>query len=354
MTNTLDRQAWLEERRKGIGGSDVAAVLGLNPYRTPIDLWKDKTGRAEETPQSESAYWGSTLEEIVAKEFSARTGMKIQRLNQSLSTAFDEKIGASDVRIPRGWARANIDRAIVNPAISKTVKPINDCSQALREKCFRRGLAITTDIILECKTSNARMASEWGPSQESEIVAGSVTSEHKIPMYYETQVQWYMGVTGARTAYVAVLIGGSDFRIYEVKRDDELIDAIVQQCWAFWRDYVMTDTPPKPINVDDVKKLFAKDDGEMREATNDESAQIGELKNLDAQIKELEEQRKALAAKVILAIGQNAGLTIGGEKAVTYKAQTSRRFDATAFKKAQPAIYADYCKESMTRILRVA
>lgn len=353
MTDTTERAAWLEERRRGIGGSDVAAVLGLNPYKTPLDLWEDKTGKAEESHQSESAYWGSTLEDVVAKEFSMRTGMKVQRLTKSLSVSFDAVI--NDVPSEaRGWARANIDRAVINPTISKTVRLADECAATLRERCNQHGLAITTDAILECKTANARMADEWGPSQEAEIVAGTVTSEHKIPIYYETQVQWYMAVTGARVAYVAVLIGGQDFRIYVVRRDDELIRAIVTKCWEFWRDHVMTGTPPDPTTVEDVKKLFAKDDGELREATNDEAAEIGELRNLDAQIKDLEEQRKAVASKVILAIGKSAGLMIGGEKAVTYKTQTSRRFDSTAFKKNQPAIYADYCKETMTRVLRVA
>lgn len=349
---TTDRAAWLEERRKGIGGSDVAAVLGLNPYRTPLDLWEDKTGKAEELPQSESAYWGTALEDVVAHEFSTRTGMMVRRFSKPLSTSFN---GIVDVPSnARGWARANIDRAIVNQKFSKTVRLADECSSRLRDHCAQHGLMLTTDMILECKTANARMADEWGPSQEAEIVAGSVTSEHKIPIYYETQVQWYMGVTGASVAYVAVLIGGQDFRIYQVARDDELIDAMVAKCWAFWRDHVMTDTPPDPSSVGDVKKLFASDDGEMREASNDEAAQIGELRNLDAQIKSLEEQRKALASKIILAIGPSAGLLIGGEKAVTYKAQVARRLDQRALKAEQPEIYAGFQRESVTRVLRIS
>lgn len=349
---TTDRAAWLEERRKGIGGSDVAAVLGLNPYRTPLDLWEDKTGKAEELPQSESAYWGTALEDVVAHEFSTRTGMMVRRVSKPLSTSFN---GIVDVPSnARGWARANIDRAIVNQKFSQTVRLADECSSRLRDHCAQHGLMLTTDMILECKTANARMADEWGPSQEAEIVAGSVTSEHKIPIYYETQVQWYMGITGARVAYVAVLIGGQDFRIYEVRRDDELIRALVTKCWEFWRDHVMTGTPPDPTTVEDVKKLFATDDGELREATNDEAAEIGELRNLDAQIKDLEAQRNAVASKVILAIGKSAGLMIGGEKAVTYKAQTTRRFDQKAFKTADPSTYADFQTETVTRVLRVA
>lgn len=348
-----DRIAWLAERKKGIGGSDVAAVLGVNPYRTQTDIYLDKTSEiVEDTPQSDAAYWGSTLEDIVAKEFSARTGMKVQRLTKSLSTAFDDRIGIEE-SAPRGWARANIDRAIVVPEISKMVRPIEDCSDALRRKCFRFGLTITTDAILECKTANARMADEWGPSQEAEIIAGTVTSEHKIPIYYETQVQWYMGVTGARVAYVAVLIGGSDFRVYEVKRDEDLIGVMVGRCWAFWRDHVMKRVPPEPTNADDVKKLFEKDSGVMKEATNEVATTIGELRNIKQRIKELEAEKKALECDLIVAIGEDTGFTIDGKKAATYKTQSATRFDSTAFKADHPELYREYSKTSTTRVLRI-
>ena len=88
--------------------------------------------------------------------------------------------------------------------------------------------------ILECKTASSFIADQWGPSQEAEIVAGKIVTEHKIPIYYETQVQWYMGVTGAKRCYVAALLGGQDFRIYCVERDDDVIDALQSQCREFW------------------------------------------------------------------------------------------------------------------------
>ena len=75
-TSTMSRDEWLEERRKGIGGSDVAALLGLNPYKTPLALWEEKTAKNVSDCTSESAYWGTMLEDVVAKEFSKRTGMK--------------------------------------------------------------------------------------------------------------------------------------------------------------------------------------------------------------------------------------------------------------------------------------
>lgn len=335
-TAEMERDTWLQERSKGIGGSDVATVLGLNPYKTPLSLWEEKTGKTKGSPAGEAAYWGTTLEDVVAKEFSKRTGMKIQRVNFLLSTG------------ENGWMRGNIDRAIVNEQIAKTVR-VNK-----PEKAAETGLMLSTDVGLECKTANAFMADKWGPSQEAEIVSGNVVTEHQIPLYYETQIQWYMAVTGIETFYVAVLIGGQDFRMYEVKRDQDVIDAIVSKCRDFWENHVLKDVPPAPINVDDIKKLYAKDSGEMTEATNEEATDIGELRNLKEQIKSLKEQEEAVASRLIMAIGEKTGLTLGGKKAVTYKAMNTTRFSSTDFKKEHPDLYQDYAKTTSTRVLRLA
>lgn len=335
-TAEMERDAWLQERTKGIGGSDVATVLGLNPYKTPLSLWEEKTGKTKGSPAGEASYWGTTLEDVVAKEFSKRTGMKIQRVNFLLSTG------------ENGWMRGNIDRAIINPAIAGRVSVLKP------EKAAEAGRLLSTNIGLECKTANSFMVDQWGDSQEAEILAGKIVTEHKIPLYYETQIQWYMAVTGIKKFYVAVLIGGQDFRMYEVQRDEDVIKAIVEKCRAFWFEKVLADVAPDPINVDDIKKLYSRDNGELKEASNDEAADIGELRTIKEQIKELQEQEKAVASRVILAIGEKTGLTIGGQKAVTYKAQNSTRFSSTAFKKEHPDLYATFVQVTPTRILRLA
>ncbi len=347
--DTADRENWLRERKKGIGGSDVAAVLGLSPWRTPLDVFNDKTAETvDEKPQSDAAHFGTILEDVVADEFARRTGFKVVRFNKTLT----QNPGCHGGGV--GWARANLDRVIVNPAIAKTVRFATEASHALQTKCFTRGLWLTTDSILECKTASAYASDQWGPSQEAEIKAGEIVTEHKIPIYYETQVQWYLGLTGAKVCYVAVLIGGNDFRIYAVKPDRELFEAICEKCWAFWSGHVLTGEPPAATNVEDVRKLFAKDSGEMVEATNEVATTIGELRTVKARIKELKDEQEALEQSLIVALGERTGFLIGGEKAVTYKTQTVNRFDTTAFKKADPATYAEYVKTNTTRVLRVS
>ena len=190
MTN--ERVEWLKARRSGIGGSDVAAILGLSRYKTAVDVYEDKIATDEpQDVQSQAAYFGSVLEDVVAQEFSKRTGMKIQRVNKML------RMGECD------WMIANIDRAIVNPEIAGRVYVYDEARQ------IETGRQISTDMILECKTASSFIADQWGPSQEDEIVSGKVVTEHKIPLYYETQVQWYLGVTGASVCIVAVLFGGA-------------------------------------------------------------------------------------------------------------------------------------------------
>ena len=87
---TTNRTEWLKARRSGIGGSDVAAILGLSRYKTAVDVYEDKivTDEPEDT-QSQAAYFGSVLEDVVAHEFSKRTGMKIQRVNKMLRKGED-------------------------------------------------------------------------------------------------------------------------------------------------------------------------------------------------------------------------------------------------------------------------
>lgn len=328
------RAQWLAQRRTGIGGSDVAAVLGLSRYKSPLDVYDDKIGAKEETEQSQAAYWGSQLEDIVAREFQKRTGMKVQRVTSQLSV--------------EGWMNANIDRAVVNPSIAGIVRVQDEAKRA------ETGRLLTTDTILECKTASSFIADQWGPSQEAEIVSGKIVSDHKIPIYYETQVQWYLGITGASRCYVAALLGGNDFRIYAVDRDDDVIAALQEQCRTFWFDHVQKRIPPDPQTQEEVQKLFAKDSGEMVEASNDVAAYIGELRTLTERAKAIEAEQKLVKDRICAALGEKTGFTIAGEKACTFKSQKTNRFDSTRFKKEQPETYASYVKTSETRVFRLS
>lgn len=332
----MDRTEFLRSRKTGIGGSDVAACLGLNPWKTPLQVWQKKLEEDVTDEQSQAAHFGQILEDIVAKEFQERTGLKVQRITKSIRCG------------ENGWQIANIDRAVINPEIAGRVRIIDDENE-IRET----GRRITTDAILECKTANQFVQGLWGDTQEFEIKRGEIVTEHQIPLYYETQCQWYMGVTGASICYLAVLIGGQDFRIYCIKRNDEVIEALTKSCYEFWHEFVLKNIPPQPINIEDVKRLYKIDNGTMLEATNDQAVDIGELRTIQEKIKSLEKQSEVLKQRLALSIGESTGLTLGGQKAVTFKQQTRTSFDSTALKKADPKVWQQYKKESSTRILRV-
>src|SRR5690554_2691682 len=164
--NTLDmtREQWLEERRKGIGGSDAAAIAGLSRYRSPIQVYMDKLGLIEPPEENEAMYWGRKLEDIVAEEFSIRTGLKVRRRNAILQHP----------EYP--FMLANVDRLIVGK-----------------------------NEGLECKTTSAYRADEW--------------KDDGIPWEYAIQCYHYMAVTGYKAWWIAALIGGNQFIYKRIERD---------------------------------------------------------------------------------------------------------------------------------------
>lgn len=189
-TKDMSREEWLELRRNGIGGSDIAGILGLNKYKSPMGVYLDKVGESlHEDETSEAAYWGNMLEEVVAQEFGTRTGLEVGNDTRMLSHP------------DYPFLIANLDRIVVG-------KP----------------------EIIECKTSSAYRAKEWEGEQ--------------VPMEYLIQVMHYLAVTGYERAHIAVLIGGQRFVHKTVERDDELIELMIGAASNFWNNHVLPKVPP--------------------------------------------------------------------------------------------------------------
>ncbi|WP_318828225.1 YqaJ viral recombinase family nuclease [Burkholderia cepacia] len=194
-TAELSREDWLAVRRTGIGGSDAAAAVGLNPYMSPLELWLDKTGRADGLPgpdpddTSSPTYWGTLLEPIVAASYTKQTGNRVRRINAVLRHP----------TIP--FMLANLDREIVG---------------------------IPDVQILECKTAGEFGARLW---------------REGVPEYVQIQVQHQLAVTGKSAADVAVLICGQALEIHRIERDDGLIARLIELEACFWQ-FVESDTPP--------------------------------------------------------------------------------------------------------------
>jgi putative phage-type endonuclease len=180
-TKELDYQSWLEYRNKGIGGSDISIICGINKFKSCMKLWMEKTGLIPLEPtDSEAAYWGTVLEPIVKKEFTNRTGLKIREKKAIIQHPQYE------------FMLANVDGLVKD----------------------KDGIC-----IFEAKIATAFKADHW---------------KHGVPPEYQLQVQHYMSVTGYKKAYVAVLIGGNTFVYYEVKRDEGIIQPMIKIEQNFW------------------------------------------------------------------------------------------------------------------------
>jgi len=319
MNTQVNRDQFLAGRKKGIGGSDVAAILGLSKYKSPYQLWLDKTNRAEsQDSESEPAYWGNQLEDIVAKEYAKRNGVKIQRVNATIRNPEHD------------WMLANIDRAIVNPDISGNVR-------------IKEG-KLTTDRILECKTANQYLAKLWGDEQTE-----------SIPDYYLTQCQWYLGNTGASICGLGVLIGGQKFRSYQIAYDEELFEMLKAECSNFWHEHVLADAPPAPTTFDDVLHRWSTHNPDQAVIADPQLFQdVAEYKELNSNIKDAGKELDALKIKICTRM-EDAELIIAEEKRLaTFKYQERTTLDSKALKAAHPEIYEQFAKTSSTRVLRIS
>ena len=301
LTSTLNmsHNEWLEARRSGIGGSDVSAICGLNKYKSPIGIYLDKIGAQEKKEeQSEAAYWGNTLEELVAREFTKRTGKKVRNRNAMLQHE----------EYP--WMLANLDRVVVGE-----------------------------NAILECKTTSAYLSQEW----EGE----------EIPAAYILQVQHYLAVTGYKKAYIACLIGGQKFVYKEIEKDQEIIDYLIKLEKDFWLNHVEKKIPP-PVDGSEASSevlslMYPK-------ATIDETINLDEdVQNLinkreDLKIKESEikESINEIDNRIKNLMGEHSA-AIAGEYKITWSNSTTSRFDTKTFKEKCPDLYKQYLKETSSR-----
>ena len=285
----------LEIRKTGIGGSDAAAVLGLNPYCSPIQLWDRKVGLVDDPDLSDNqaVHFGNVLEDVVAAEYERRTGNKVRRRNQTFRHR------------EHPFMLANIDRSV----------------DGQRK-------------VLECKTAGAFInADEWGPS-----------GTDQVPQQYLIQCAHYMAVMDYDSADLAVLIGGRDFRVYHIARDRELEAMIIEREREFW-SCVQERIMPAPINLADVERLHQRDDGSEICASYATAADMAALKERKSQIKQIESEIDEIETRIKAAMGDASTLLVGGKVAASWKMSAdSKRFDAKALEKDHPALYGQYLK----------
>lgn len=294
-----------EERKNGLGGSDIPKILGLSPYGSPLSVWCEKTGQIipEDISGKLPVKLGNKMEQVVAELFEEETGKKLLTVDETI------------VHPQYPFLMGHIDRKVEGE-----------------------------DAIVEIKTTSVYKAKDW----ESE----------EIPPEAVIQTIYYMGLTGAKVGYVCCLIGNTDFKIKTIVRDAQIektIKEIFQKAVTFWNDFVIPKVMPATMSGDSdiLSQLYPCPVPESVIDLGDEGARIIEsLDSLKADRKVLDKEIEGQENTIKVMLG-NHEMGITNRYKVTWKTQIARRIDIERIKAEAPEIYEQFLKETPSRVFRV-
>ena len=306
----LINQDFTVDRTKYIGGSDIGAILGLSRFRTPLEVWMEKTGKEFKKHDSLPLRFGSFAESFVASEYSRATGFEL---------LIDESIY---IHQQYSYMSAHIDRFVLSAKLG------NDLGNQPSNKS-----PLPPSRILECKTANPFSSGDWGE-----------VGSDQVPMSYLCQCIWYMAITGIERTDLAVLFGNSDFRIYEIARDQELEELVMAKATAFWHDYVLKDIPPPVSSEQDCQTLFSKGDASKSiEAAKETLELTKRLHTLNGEIAVREEELSAIKQNIMSQMGEAELLTYQGKVLATWKApKPSFRLNSKRLELEHPELASNY------------
>ncbi len=286
----------IRERSQYVCGTDSSIILGVNPYESIIELWQLKLGLVEPRDLSGNprVRAGNYLEPVVARMFSDNTGKQLLESPRMM------------VHPEYKWMGGNIDRMVVGE-----------------------------DAILEIKT--ASYADGWGEQ-----------GVNLIPKHYLCQVAHYMAVCQASKCYVAVLIGGWDFRVYTIERNLKLEQIIIEKERIFWEENVQGLMEPEPRNMDDVISLYrnaAIKDAAV--ADREVADKVSKLKMVKDKQKDLSSHEKRLKDEIALfMLDRDVLLNPNGDIMATWKyTKPPTYFDTKEFAKDNETLYNQYLKK---------
>ncbi len=285
----------------GIGGSDVGAILGLSPYRGPVQVWAEKVrqGKGAQTAGSLPMRLGSYLEPFVVSEYEALTGNTTRHLHETLR----------------------------HPEHPELFGHIDRLATAVSHK---HG---TLNVVLECKTCSAFRAHEWGPAWSDQV-----------PTEYLAQCLWYLGLTQCSEAHLAVLLGNTDFRVYHIKRDEELQMHLFEAAHRFWVGHVLNKVPPPVSTRAEAEVLYPHHEAGFAQEAVEETLEALRLHwQLQSQIDELEAQAVQAKDRIACYMGPAERLTWQGQTIATWKlGKETSLLDLDRLKRERPDIVAGY------------
>lgn len=295
-TDNLSHDDWLMYRRKGIGGSDAGAILGFNLYATPFTVYCDKVGLLNADEDNESMRIGRDLEQYVADRFTQQEGKRTRKMNYILQHPEHE------------FMLANVDRLVIG------------------EKAG-----------LECKTASALNRTKFDIGD--------------VPPQYYTQCMHYMAVTGLEKWYLAILVMGKAFHVFEIVRDEDFIDQLISQEEYFWNTFVIPRVEPDCCGTekedDALKSIYPDSDGGTITMFGEENQALRYLE-LKSEIKQLQEEADGIAQNIKKTMGPASSAEMEGYTAA-WKSERKTRLDTKKFKADFPDLYKQYAKESIER-----
>ncbi len=287
-----DLTTFHQDRLQGLGGSDIGAILGLNPWRTPYQVFLEKIGEAQPFEGNLQTRFGSYAEEFVAREYCEQTGRQVQRFKAMLRHQTAPLIGHVDrLVIPEGAKRASHRQEI------------------------------RTDLGLEAKTASAfatGRGSDWGDS-----------GTDQCPESYLLQAASYMALTGCANWDVAVLFGNQEFRIYHLTRDLELEAMILDEAARFWTDHVIARVPPTPSSEAEARQRWPRhSEGRVLEADDALTVMLQHLADCKRRGKEVADEEQALKDLILPLLADADSVRRGEMSLATYRAnKDSQRTD---------------------------
>jgi len=299
-TRNLPREKWLEIRRKTIGGSDAAGIVGLSSYTSPYTVWANKTGRLPDAEDNEAMRQGRDLEEYVAKRWMEATGKHVRRCNSMLYNHLYP------------FAHADIDRSVVGESAG-----------------------------LECKTTSTLNIRQFNGVD--------------FPEKYYVQCVHYLAVTGYQRWYLAVLVFGRGFYIFTLERNQAEIDALMAAEQNFW-EFVKNDTPPDLDGLDATGKalqvIYPVSDGRSIQLFGRETI-LTEYFSLRRKVEVIEERMEQIANSIKEDMQECERANCSGFS-VLWKSQTRRQFQPKEFEKAYPEIdLQPYYKHTTSRPFKI-
>jgi putative phage-type endonuclease len=297
-----ERDAWLADRKNGIGSSDAAAACGLSRYKTELQLWMEKTGQLAEEDLSgkRRVRMGNRLEQVVAEEYELETGRKLQRMRNVLQSK----------EFP--FMRASLDRVVVGE---------------------RR--------LVELKTAGywaAKQDADWGPD-----------GTDLTPIEYAIQVAHQLIVTRWEAGDLTVMIDYDDLRIYNFEPNEKLFDLVIERETDFWRRVVEGD-PPAPRTLEDTLLKYPHAQERPVYASMEIAQLVGDMQHFKRQIGEIQEQFDARKVKVQEFMGDGDVLFyLDSSPIATWKNVSRSTIDVKRLKAEQPEIAKSYSRTSESR-----